>query len=1061
MKLLKHSLVLVWCILTSFSAFAQITTAAMDGKVVDANGQPLVGATVKATHTPSGTLYGTTTREDGRFDLPNLRIGGPYLVEVTYVGYATATLTNVQLKLGQKLPLAVALQAESVELGPALVTGSRSGLISKDRTGAEVNVGQDKLINLPTISRSASDFTRLTPASDGNSFGGRNDQFNNFSVDGAIFNNPFGLDAATPGGQSDAQPISLDAIEQITVSLAPYDVTQAGFTGAAVNAVTKSGTNTFHGTVFGFYRNQGLTGNRVDKQEIVVPDLAQSQFGFALGGPIIKNKLFFFANAERDVREDQGTTAIAAAADRNGSNVARVSQADLDAVSQALAQRYQYETGPYEGYLHQTNSTKGLLKLDLVLNPSNTITATYNFLDAFKQKPAHPSAIGRRGPDLTTLQFFNSGYQINNVIHSGIVEWRALFGNKAANKMQVGYSSFRDSRDPFSQPFPVININKDGIRYIVAGHEPFSIFNRLSQDVLQFTDNLNLYFGKHTLTVGTSVERFDFDNSFNLDAYGGTFGPGFASVGAFLDSVRTGAFDNEVANARRIATANGGEGGTPGQGWALAETNVGQFALYLQDEWEVNDKLTFTYGLRMDMPLYYNTKEKIEENLVRNKENYDPTITWYNENGDPVKFNHTTLPQQRPLWSPRLGFNYDVFGNQTVQLRGGTGLFSGRLPFVWIGNQVANPNWFFYNTTAPDFKFPQVWRSNLGIDHQLGKGWVATVDLIYTKDANAALVRNYGLKLPSGTLQGVDNRPVYTAADRAVFTGLGFPIPVNGYVFTNSNLGYSFNATAQLQYTSNNGLYLMLGYNFLDAKDISSVEAEISSDAFDRNPILNSANSPVLSPSLFGNRHRILGTAYKTFEYGANRQWKTTLSAFFSYANAGTTQNDNVADFRFSYTYSGDINNDGSGLNDLLYIPTDAELARMNFVSEAQRTAFRQYIAQDEYLAGRRGQYAEKYGIIAPWYSQWDLRLLQDLRVGTGSNANTIQLSIDVLNFGNLLNSKWGVRQLPVNNQPVGVTVDANGVPTYSFDPSLTRTFANDFSLLSRWQARVGLRYSF
>jgi hypothetical protein len=1060
MKLKLLLTAFVALLLGHFTAFGQITTAAIEGLITDPKGEPLIGATVKATHTPSGSLYGTTTREDGKFNLPNLRIGGPYTIEVTYVGYQSVTENNVILKLGQKLPLAIKMQNESVTIDGAEIVGDRSSIISKDRTGSELNLGRDRLENLPTISRSAADFYRLTPSSDGNSFAGRNGQFNNFSLDGAIFNNPFGLDAATPGGQADAQPVSLDAIEQITVSLAPYDVSQAGFTGAAVNAVTKSGTNEFHGSAFSFYRNQDLTGNTVAKQKIVVPTLNQTQFGFALGGPIIKNKLFFFINGESDKRQDQGTTAVAAASDRTGANVSRVSVVDLEAVSKALKDRFGYETGAYEGYLHQTNSTKGLAKLDFVLNKSNTITATYNFLDAFKQKPAHPSAIGRRGPDLTTLQFFNSGYQINNKIQSGIIEWRTLFGNRAANKMKFGYSQFKDSRDPFSAPFPVININKDGIRYIVAGHEPFSIFNRLNQRILQFNDNLNLYRGNHTITAGVSFERFEFDNSFNLNAYGGTFGPGFDNVGAFLDSVKTGRFDDEVAAARKTAADNGGEKGTAGKGWALAQTNVGQFALYLQDEWAINKKLTFTYGLRMDMPLYFNTAQKAKETQDRNC-CYDPTITWYDEKGTAVKFDHTQLPKQVPLWSPRLGFNYDVAGDQSMQLRGGSGLFSGRLPFVWIGNQVANPNWFFFNMTSPTYKFPQVWRSNLGYDHKIGKNWVATVDLIYTKDVNASIVRNYGLKPPTGTLKGVDTRPIYTDKDKAVFTGLGFPIPVNGYVFTNSNLGYSFNATFQIQGSLTNSFFVMAAYNYLNAKDVSSVEAEISSDAYDRNPIVASANTPVLSPSLYGNKHRIIGSAYKIFEYGAKKQWKTTISAFFQYSNAGTNPNSNLGNFRYSYTYSGDINGDGSALNDLIFIPTDAQLTKMNFVSDAQRNAFRTYILQDKYLSDHRGQYAEKYGIVAPWYSQIDVRLLQDLRFGNSTSPNTLQLSFDILNFGNMLNSKWGVRQLPVNTQPVGVSVDGAGNPTYSFDTSLTKTYANNFGLLSRWQARVGLRYIF
>ena len=1035
--------------------------------------KPLIGATVMATHTPTGTVYGTTTRTDGRYDLPNVRIGGPYTIAVSYVGYQTSTQTGFNLKLGEKLPVNFNLSEDAMNLDEVVVTAIGSEVINRDRTGAETNISTEVLEKLPTISRSASDFTRLTPTANGNSFGGRNDQFNNFSLDGSIFNNPFGLDAATPGGQSGAQPISLDAIEQINVSLAPYDVTLAGFTGASVNAVTKSGTNEFHGTVFGFFRNDDMTGSKVDGDDIVVPDLEQLQAGFSVGGPLIKNKLFFFANFELDNREDLGTTFVANRPGLTGENVSRVEAADLELVSDALRSRG-YETGPYEGYIHNTESTKGLFKLDFNINQNHTLTATYNFLDAFRDKPAHPTAIGNRGPDFNILQFYNSGYRINNVIHSGIIELRSLFGNKMANKFQAGYTKFKDSRDPFSEAAPVINILRDGGRYIIAGHEPFSINNRLDQDVFQITNNFNYYAGKHTITAGVSLERFDFDNSFNLGVYdafphlviGGTFSNGYPSVQEFVDLVNAGDFDDELAFAKSVFEANGGDDGTLGEGWALAETNVGQFAIYLQDEIEINDQFTLTAGLRMDMPLYFNTEDKIRENIERVGGNA-PDVRWYDEDGNTVQFTHTDLPDQKPLWSPRIGFNYDVKGDKTMQLRGGSGLFSGRLPFVWIGNQVANPGAGFYNVTDKDFKFPQVWRSNLGYDVKLKGGWTFTTDLIYTKDINAAMVRNYSLKPPTGTLNAPgDNRPIYTetdhAEDLAGLPGVFGPPYGTGYVFGNTDIGYTFNASIQVQKAFANGLNLMLAYNFLDAEDATSIEAEISSDAFAANPIIGNANVPVASKSLYGSRHRVIGSAYKTFRYGENDKWATTISTFFEFAQGGTTVSDFTADYRFSYTYSSDLNGDGSPINDLLYIPTDSELDQMNFASDAQREAFRDFIEQDDYLSGRRGQYAEKYATLAPWYSNWDVRVLQDFNFDVNGRMNTIQFSLDILNFGNLISSSWNVKQLPRNNRPVGISgFDDSGRPTYTFDTGLRSSFVNDFSLDTRWQMRLGLRYIF
>ena len=439
---------------------AQITTSSITGLVADENGEPLIGATVTATHVPSGTFYGVVTLDNGRYTIPNMRVGGPYTIEAGFIGYTADPQSGIQLSLGQKLNLNFEMREEGVQLGEVVISGSVDPILNGERTGAETSIDRSILDNLPTISRSAEDYTRLnTMAAEGGSFAGRNDQFNNYSLDGTIFNNPFGLDAATPGGQTNAQPVSLDAIEEISVSIAPYDITQSGFTGAAINAVTKSGTNEFHGTVFGFFRNKGMTGGTVDGTDIFKGDLKQLQAGFSLGGPIVQNKVFFFANLEMEQRSDLGSffTPSGGAA---GGNTSRVLLSDMTMVSNLLMDRYGYDTGLAEGFSHDADNVKGLFKLDFNLSEKHKMTATYNFLDAFRDLPAHPSAIGRRGPDFLTLQFQNSGYRINNVIHSGIVELNSFFGSKVSNKLQLGFTSFRDSRDPFSDPFPVLNVGK-------------------------------------------------------------------------------------------------------------------------------------------------------------------------------------------------------------------------------------------------------------------------------------------------------------------------------------------------------------------------------------------------------------------------------------------------------------------------------------------------------------------------------------------------------------------------------------------------------------------------
>lgn len=1040
------------CVLlfVSLGMFGQVTSASLSGKVASESDGGLVGATVTATHTPSGTFYGVTTLDDGSFTIPNMRIGGPYTIEASFIGFETNQQNNVYLALGQKLKLNFDMKPAGLTIDEVVITGALDPIMNGEKTGAGTSISSSQLESLPTISRSADDYTRLNPMSaEGGSFAGRNDQFNNYSLNGTIFNNPFGLDAATPGGQSDAQPVSLDAIDQITVNIAPYDVTQSGFTGASINAVTKSGNNNFEGTVYGFFRNSDMTGGTVDGTDVPKGDLSSLQTGFAVGGPIVKNKVFFFANLEITQRSDLGSF-FEPNTGSGASNESRVLESDMKLVSDLLKSEYNYETGAFSNFRYDSDNTKGLLRLDFNLNNSHKFSVSYNFLDAFKEQPAHPSALGRRGPDFTTLQFENSGYRINNKIHSGIAELKSVFGSKYANNLKIGYTSFRDNRDPFSEPFPVLNIAKNGTNYIIAGHEPFSVNNVLSQDVFQLTNDFNIYMKQHSLTIGTSFERFNFDNSFNLTSYGfRVFAPG-VDIGE-IESVLTSAdFAAEVEAARATFATNNAN-----DSWSLAETNLGQWSAYIQDEYQATDNLALTFGLRFDMPLYFNTADLIQENIDRKGGNvfdggvYAPDVTYYNAEGEAVQYTHTDLPTGNILINPRFGFNYDINGDRSSQLRGGTGLFSGRFPAVWIGNQVANPDFFFYNMTDPEFKFPQVWRTSLGYDRVIN-GWTTTIDLLYTKDMQAQMVQNHGLKLPTSKLNGVDNRNIYGADDRAQGP---FGGPTNAYVFTNTSKGSSFNASFQIQRNWNN-TYVSLGYNYLKAEEVNSIDAEISSDAYERNPAnINHTNEADLAPSLYGNKHRFIAALSKKFNAGG--KYATTVSLFGEYAKGG----------RYSYTYSGDINNDGSGLNDLIFIPTDSDIDQMVFSGDAeaqnaQRTAFKEYIAQDDYLSGKRGEYAGRYESLSPWFASWDLRILQDIAVSTG---NKFQISLDILNIGNLISSSWGVRQRASNtglSQPIAVSV-TDGDPVYTFDESLTQTFFNDFGLSSRWQAQLGLRYIF
>ncbi|SFD37007.1 TonB-dependent receptor [Algibacter pectinivorans] len=1036
---MKKTTLTFFLICFSVLAFSQVTTSNIKGLILDETSQPLPGANIVAIHTPTGTKYGAASNIDGRFNLLNLRVGGPYSITITFVGYKEQSYNDVFLTLGKTQNIDVVMQDDSEQLDAVVIqAGQGTGTFGSDRTGAETSVGRRELSRLPTISRSASDFTRLEPTASGNSFGGRNDQFNNFSLDGAIFNNPFGLDAATPGGQTDSQPVSLDAIDQIQVSTAPYDVTQSGFTGASVNAVTKSGTNEFHGTVYGFTRNESLTGNKIKGEEVARPDLNQTQYGVSIGGPIVKNKLFFFANFEKDERDDLGTNGWTPNTGSGGISESRVLESDLIAVRDALL-AVGYDPGAYQGFTHSARSTKGIFKLDWNINDNNRLAVIYNFLNASKEKPAHPTAITFRGPNANTLQFQNSGYEINNELKSVQLELNSTLSESSTNKLQVGYTHFNDFRNPFSTPAPSINITKDGSNYIIAGHEPFSVHNRLDQKVFQFSNNLNFFQGDHTFTVGFSFEKFEFDNSFNLTSYGFDL---FGSVDINDFDATSYDFDSPQN------TFNANNSVPDGEGWALAETNVGQLSFYMQDEWNVTEKLKLTYGLRFDKPMFFDSAQKaqdvIDRGFVLPDVQYEDPST-----GESVTIDNTQMPNSDWLVSPRIGFNYDVHGDDTVQLRGGSGLFTGRFPFVWLGNQIAAPDAFFLQAVDPDYKYPQVWRTNIGADKKLENGLILTADVSYTKDINGAHVQHWGLSTPSGTLQGVDNRPIYTAADILTFDGN----PADGaFVFTNSDKGRIWNASLKAQKTFEGGFYTMLAYSYLNSKDVNSIEAEITSDAFAGNPALGNVNNDVLSYSKYGDTHRFIGVASKKWNYG-NDKWATTISTFFEYAQGG----------RFNYTYGGDINGDGSGINDLIYIPTASEIGQMQFASTGDAAALESYIQQDDYLNGRRGQYAERYGALAPWRGRWDIKFLQDYNITVaGDKTNTIQFSIDILNFGNLLSSDWGIIQQPNNVQPIGVSVDGSGVPTYTFNgDENSTTFGFDSSLASRWQAQVGLRYIF
>ncbi|MFZ1291397.1 MAG: carboxypeptidase regulatory-like domain-containing protein [Melioribacteraceae bacterium] len=1057
-------------LLTSNNLAQGVTTAAINGFVSDNDGSALPGANVMATHEPSGTKYGAVSRENGIFNLPNLKIGGPYSISVSYVGFNTKNESNIYLNIGQTLKLDIELTPESVELGELVVHGMTDNILNSSRTGAETFINPDEVRALPTIKRSTRDLTRLDPRSDGNfSFGGKNWLFNNISVDGSYFNNPFGLDDPAPGGQTNAEPLPYDAIEQVQVSLAPFDVREGGFTGAGINTVTKSGTNDLKASVYTFFRNESMQGGKIGDVELNVPDLSYNQYGLTLSGPIIKNKLFFFINGEIERRKDPGTNFTADTDGNVTSAESRVNAATMDLIRQRMIDVYGYDPGPYQGYDLNTENEKLLAKLDWNINDNNNLVFRYNYLNARQQKPPHPFAVSYnntgRGPNQNTLPFKNSGYEMNNQLSSFALELNSRY-QSFSNKFFVSYNRFRDFRDPFSEPYPTIEIGEGGITYTTLGHEPFSIHNILDQDVLQITNNFSYYLGSHVLTVGASFEYFDFFNSFNLFRYGllgfNTWpgGTAFNSVADFLAAT-------DPTNPQNFMTNVPSED-IPFKGEFI---EVGQLAFYAQDEYLMTDAFSLTYGVRVDIPTYFT--EPVDNPWSR-------SLTLLDENDKPETVDQSKMPDTTPLFSPRVGFNWDIHGDRSAQLRGGTGIFTGRIPFVWIGNNISNPGLnpnlpaegvkiedvpdgvdvvetqdnsilkqsYYLNAMAEDFTWPQVWTTNLAFDYKLPYEILGTLEAIYSKDINSVYVRNANLGLPLRNL--ADGRPYYGGAvadsDQSLDGG--------AYVIDNSDEGYNFSITAQLRKQFEVGLSTSLAYTYLDSKNIMTT-TEIAATLHQSNPIQGDPNNPELSNSQFGQRHRIISGA--TYKHTWSEKLATTIGMFLEAAegNMFTTSGGN----RYSFVYAGDVNGDGAGGNDLIYIPENS--SDINLADPSQWTALNAFIEQDEYLSTHRGEIAERNGLVNPWYFNIDLRILQDFTLPVFGKNNTFQLSLDILNFANLLNSSWGVRQVAsaAATSPLALTgFDSAGEPIFNFT-GVDKTFVDDPSLFSRWQMQIGLRY--
>lgn len=1089
-------LIVLLLLLTPFIMKAQITTSSITGTVKGANDEPLAGATVTAIHQPTGTKYATTSRAGGQFTINNMRVGGPYTIEISFVGFVTDKQEEVYLKLAEPFLFTTTLKSGTGELTNVILTttGRRNPILNANRNGAVTNIGKVQIERLPSISRSVNDLTRATPQSNGSSVGGGNYRQNNFTIDGADFNNSFGIGTNLPANGS---PISLDALEEISVNITPFDIRQSGFIGSAINAVTRSGTNKFSGSVYKYFRTEKQRGDKVDKTTFIRPVEEYDQFGIRVGGPIIKNKLFFFMNYEKETQPRTIQSRIAATpATPFGAanpNVARPLATELAAISDYLFNTYGYVTDGYENYALNEERTKILARLDWNISNKHKINFRYSQVEGGTPSPVSTSrspltgyASGSGRTDINAMWFKNSNYFQGANFYSFATELNSTFG-KLSNTLRGTYTYQNDSRESPSQIFPFVDILKDGTPFTSFGYEPFTYGNLRKVKMYSIVDNLSWNVGKHNWTVGVQADLSETINGFQR------FGTSYYTFNSWDDFVN-GVNPRDFAITYSLA---------PGFAQAFPSFKFSQLSAYGQDEIVINKNLRLTFGLRLDQPGYPDVDEIQTHPLVA-------ALTF--ANGE--KINTGTLPKKRLMWSPRFGFNWDLYGDRSLQFRGGTGIFTGRIPFVWIVSQSGdagmlqvtqtfvgqantpgpfNPNPAAYRPSTvpaagtvipstisamdPDFKIPQTWKTSLAMDTKLPGGVVATIEAIYNKDLNTAVFRNPNLVAPSAlNVAGYpDNRMIYPNSNTQKFlnplttAGLASPSGTQAFntiVLGNGNKGYYFSLTAQLQKQFRGGFFASLAYTKSMADNLFDGSGDQPLSAWQGTANVNGSNFPTLGYAGFVQPDRVIATVSYRKEYIKH------LATTFSLVYEGGIQG------RFSYTYSSDLNRDGTNL-DLIYIPRNA--SEIDFVSQTlngvtysaqqQSDLFFAYIEQDKYLRAHKGQYAERNGAQIPWRNQVDVKFVQDLFTNVGKNRNTVQFSIDIFNFGNLLNPSWG-RVKAVNASSILVPQNVSSLtpggttrPTFRLAADrgniITSTFRDVVSTASTYFMQFGIRYIF
>jgi len=1070
--------------------FGQITTSTISGVVKNEKKEVLAGATIHAVHTPTGTEYTTTTNKGGVYVLPAVRVGGPYVIHASFVGFKKGEEKDVNTELGLTSNVNFVLIDEAKALKEVVVVAGKS-LFSKEKTGAAQQFGRRELTTIPiTGARTIDGITKYNPFGNGNSFGAQDSRMNNFTIDGSQFNNNFGLgSSAQAGGRTGASAISLDAIDQLQVNVAPFDIRQSGFTGAGINAVTRSGTNQIEGSVYQTQRDNSsrYVGDNARGTTVTASKFDEKVQGFRLGAPIIKNKLFIFGNYEQIERTEPGTTWISDGSPLTGTQISRVKYSDMQTLSTFMKEKFNYTTGPWEGYSNTNTSKKFLIRTDWNINDKNKLTARYvhhNSEAEINISNSQSAGAGNRTTQFNAMSFKNSGYTIQDNTRSAVLELNSKISNTLHNNLIVSYDKQIENRGYMSSMFPTIDIREGSATYTSVGFDPFTPSNKLDYWTFNVTNNLTKYMEKHTLVGGFNFQKYQSNNLFYP-----------ASNGVYIFNSL-----NDFYTAANQSLANGGRPSTfaparfqfrysalPGAVEPMQVLKTNRLDLYLQDEYNATQNLKLTFGLRANVIAFENTALE------------NPAITAMTfANGE--KWNTGVMPKTQLLFEPRFGFNYDVKGEKKTQIRGGSGIFTGRPPYVFLSNQIgnngvltgfidvsgaaaanygftANPNQYFVPSTPtlpstfdlaltdPNYKMPQVWKNNLAVDQKLPwLGLVASVEVLYNKTLNAVHYYNANLDKPVGTLLGVDNRPLYAGNDAGVRVNDNVSMAA---VLTNRNGAYNRSITYKLEKPISNGLWGYVAYTNAQAEDFMSA-GSIASGSWQSAVSVFGNNTLNLSTSDFVVRNRIVGLLGYRIDYGKKYGGATT----FTLGYVGAQNNP------FSYIIAGDLNGDRVSNNDLVFVPqkgSDIRFAPLTvgtrvYTEVEQQAAFDAFISQDPYLSTRRGQYAERNALDLPFLHRFDLSVAQDVFIKIKEKRNAFQIRFDILNFGNMLNNKWGVSQRAGAPQLLNfVSRDAAGVPTYRLatqrDASGTYlakdTYQYNSSVFDVWTAQLGIRYTF